>query len=65
MGFGGSSPPPAEPVPQVPQEDSPNAMEAQRQAAAKSRQQKGATAHLLGGSQSGSPAPTRKHSLIG
>lgn len=65
MGFGGASPPPAEPVPQVPQEDSPNAMEAQRQAAAKSRQQKGASAHLLKGGDYTKPAPTRTSSLIG
>lgn len=65
MGFGGSSPPPAEPVPQVPQEDSPNALEAQRQAASKSRMQKGASAHLLKGTASSSTAPTRTNRLIG
>lgn len=67
MGFGGSSPPPPEPVPQVPQEDDPNSLEIERQAVTRAKKQDGYSKHLLSGSYKGDltdPGVKRK-SLIG
>jgi len=49
MGMGSSNPsvPKAEPIPQVPQEDSPNTLEVEKQAATSAKARNGATAHLL------------------
>lgn len=64
MGFGGSSPPPPEPIPQVPQEDHPNSLEIEKQAIRKSKAQDGVSKHLLSPA-GGAPAKVKQAKLIG
>lgn len=64
MSFGGGSapsPPPAQPVTPVPQNDDPKSLEAQRKAAVTAKDREGYSAHLLSDGKSdtamGSPDP--------
>lgn len=66
MSFGSSSPPKAQPVTPVPQEDDPKALEERRNAAAIAARQQGASAHLLNGEQGVTEDPdVSKRKLLG
>lgn len=66
MGFGGASPPPAEPVPNVPTRDDPSKLEIERQAITKAKKQDGYSKHLLSGPKGDtSDTGTKQKSLIG